>query len=81
MFLFLVLWDDALALRRLSLVSSSSSLSETVSTLGAFVTKLGDCLGGGTLGSAGGLGDVNGGGRTLGYGITLGTSSGSVGKR
>ena len=76
-----MLWDVALALQRCSLVSSSSSLSETVSTLGAFVTKLGDCLGGGTLGAAGGLGDVNGGGRTLGHGITLGTGSGSVGKR
>ena len=75
-----MLWDVALALQRCSLVSSSSSLSAIVSTLGAFADKRGDLLGGGTLKAADGLGDVNGGGRTLGRGITLGTGSGSIGK-
>ena len=75
-----MLWDGALALQRLSLVSSSSSLSATVSTLGAFAAKRGDRLGGRTLKAAGGLGNVDGGRRILGYGITLGTGAGSVGK-
>ena len=78
--LLLVLWDCALELRRLSLVSSSSSLSATVSTLGTFAAKRGDRLGGGTLGAASGLGDVDSGGIILGRGITLGTGAGSVGK-
>ena len=75
-----MLWDGALALQRLSLVSSSSSLSATVSTLGTFAAKRGDRLGGGTLGAADGLGDVDGGGITLGRGSTLGSGAGSVGK-
>ena len=75
-----MLWDGALALRRLSLVSSSSSLSVTVSTLGNFAAKRADHLGGGTFGAGGGLGDFNGGGIILGRGITLGTGAGSVGK-